>query len=298
MMQPSPSVNSLDNIKRFFQHTQNAQHEFEQHLSKALVLIAGHLNAIKDENVIWRLRNKILQLRLDQRDVLLVLMRLQHNLCMALGLDPKSSEHHNLERLMLRVGDENSKHQIFSLAYLSKKIAESYPNKEQRIVPKPSKKIEDDDEENDDTEADSQENIIACEQEFNQIAESSAYFQYSLEQLNEVLRCNESLPPFGVIYTYVATLQGPVSRFHMAIQSGLGHLDSLLKKFDFLLSNTMQETLEIQPLLLQTIQTLEEVYYLIKQPLLIPSSRPELSVVPSEEELERQRQIQRTMRFF
>lgn len=321
MSSPEEIQTKLSSVKRYFYHATEAQQKLNNHLQKLLDL-ASHLKYCED-GVLWHLRYQVLQLRLDQEDVFKVLIRLHHNFCMAIGIDPKSSEERNLVHLQQLLGEENFKYLLSLLGNLVSKLSQAWnlQNKKQQQVMarKNLSKQQGSTTETLEFEAefaeDADVNVVqeqqmkgssidAYEHELSMVTDLQAYFQYSMEQLTEALQAYEGIPKFGLIYDYIAGLQGPVSNFHTAFQSGLGYINHLMNSLNFPL--LMQQQTEGQynqkQLIANTLGNLVQIYRNIYQPALSPAVRPQaapaISLTPSEEKLESESQLRRTLQFF
>jgi hypothetical protein len=97
------------------------------------------------------------------------------------------------------------------------------------------------------------ETIKEIEHELHEAAELQAMFQYSLEQLTEAFQAIAGSPKLGIVYNYIASLEGPVSRFFIAEQNGIKLIETLSKDLapvispsEALSANPRQAILDLQ----------------------------------------------------
>lgn len=231
-----------------------------------------------------RLRSPMLQLRLDNEDIVKVLLRCYKSFSQAIGLDPLANETQHLERLAKLLGEESLRDELSLLGHLIDELEKIHDNqlrqrkaKEQKrsamkklldrlknLFGKDksflnlSKHIEHDL----DIEAEKARTIDYRESRYqhkltNQLAhemhtaiELQSAFRHSLLQLTEAFQEYGSIPKFGVIYDYLAGLKGSISRFHLAYQNGLGLINALSQRMSQALGLQHQDSLTNQKQLL------------------------------------------------
>ena len=241
-------------VKEVFQTQEKIQtslQEVQKHIGEGIP---------EDDPILDHFRHLTMQLRLDNEDVILSLLQMNKSYCVALGIDPLKSEATNLERMNYLLGEENVKLELTSLHNLMDKLertltmsekltrAQENQRKEHRRL---MERMRDWCLGHPDCQAEGEKlaaelaatnspelshgwdetaptrSITKVEHELATALELQTQFQFSIEQLTESFESCASLPKFGLIFDYLAGLEGPVSRFYQAYQNGLSIFGSI-----------------------------------------------------------------------
>jgi len=339
------AIASLDaKVRQVFRLHENLQHALA-HAEKTLAASDPLDDETRD-----RFRQLVLQLRLDNEDTLRALIMLHNNYCMALGINPLNSELTNLERLQYSLGDENvtleltwlhdlidKMEQTFAIGDKLRRAEERQRKLQRQLLEKLRHLFTKHPEFQAEGEALSKElahearldrgnwdpaltrSMEGIEHDFLFAAELELQLQFSVEQLSELLHQYVGLPQFGLIHDYLAGLQGPISQFLMAYQSGLGvinklaNLVTLKKTHSNELTNIKQQIVELtvrlenaqkqqRASLMKTLnqqQHLQALSNRLQHKIDHPSPQLSPTVTPTDEQqLESRMQLRRTLRMF
>lgn len=199
--------NLVNNIDRLINKATKSLHETSSILSGLFQVETDDDDCpIEDKMLIIQL---ILQYRLTSEDALSILLKMDHNLLLALGIQPQQSAKMNIDRLAYAIGNEDLKQILNILAILtgslskilarSKKSHASFtlnhkePPKQHMMLQQTSK-------------------LVAKQKQFLSQVQT---LDLEIEQL---LKTQAS----GPIFDHIAALKGPISHFHQAIMHGLG----------------------------------------------------------------------------
>lgn len=184
------------------------------------------------ENI--RTMQLILQYRLDTQGALYQVAKLQQYLLQLLGIEAKHSAEFNIERLAYALGSEDL-HQILNLlnnlvdALL--RIIAHYQNQQSLDRKKTQEQLK----------------KTRFVEAMVHVMEKQKSFTASINQLKLALEDIGGAPQAGVIYNHIAALEGPISRFELALQHGMilsgGFYQQLQKKsnLEFMLADTIQK---------------------------------------------------------
>lgn len=252
-------VSDLDRLLRKALYQQSAINKHLFKASKALIQID------QDPEQTYKIKRLVLQYRLDNEDVIHTLLNLHKSLCQAVGIEPINDARVNLENAANAIGSIALKEELSMLGHLLEQLEKSCDaaNKlkskriaERKLIERLLKKWQERqglhldffDQQDNETELDAdarkartqkysrtQGIVDGIEHELHSAVELQAYFQFSIAQLTEAYQAYEGLPKFGIIYDYLAGLQGPVSRFFMAQQNGLNLINNISLQFSIAL---------------------------------------------------------------
>lgn len=187
-----------------------------------------------DDVEIIRTMQLVLQYRLDTQGALYQLAKLQQYLLQLLGIEAKHSAEFNIERLAYALGSEDL-HQILNLlnnlvdALL--RIITHYQHQQALDRKKTQERLK----------------KTKFVEAMVQVIEKQKSFTTSINQLKLALEDIGGAPQAGVLYNHIAALEGPISRFELALQHGLilsgGFYQQLQKKsnLEFMLADTIQK---------------------------------------------------------
>ncbi|KGP63416.1 hypothetical protein EP47_02395 [Legionella norrlandica] len=174
----------------------------------------------------------LLQYRLDTQNALNQLSQLQQYLLQLLGIEAKHSLEFNIERLAFALGTDELKQILSMLNHLvdsllrilaQKQLKDSLDKKKSQQQRKQYKPLD----------------------TMVKVIDKQKSFLAKLNELKLVLENIEGAPHPGIVYDHIAALQGPISRFHQALQHGLilsnGLYQQLEKKsqFNYQLADTV-----------------------------------------------------------
>jgi hypothetical protein len=266
MEKDEKTVRELDGL---FRTTINNQAESEKYLSEVQATLMSGIDI--DDDLAHRLLQLTLQHRLDKEDVIKQLLLVNQHLCHALGINESNSAKRSLDIAAELLGADNLHRELsllgglwrelnkaLSLTEKSKRLQLEEKKRRERILSK-IKHGEDKDEVKPSSE---KEKKISAKERALYYAMKDAvghqeYFSLNLEQLSEAYHKYEGLPQFGLIYNYLAGLQGPISQFHVALQNGIGTSESIINNLSKKLGIT-HEKANVKQLLLRTNKALQD----------------------------------------
>lgn len=298
-----------------------------------------------------RIRELVLQLRLDNEAVIPKLIQMHKSFCLALGIDAMKSELTNLERLKYSLGSDDVVLELTQLHDLMDKLEHVYTvgekvrraqERQRKLLRKLLERLREQLELQSDLQEDverlereldvdaykartgkywdrreQQRFIDAVEHQLTHALELQTLFHYSVDQLTESFQEYGNIPKFGLIYDYLAGLKGPISRFHLAYQNGIGVVNQITQQLDLNvpsqnnelvdvkqrihnLSNRLQKTQQQQQqLLLSANNQQQQLKSLTTKLSQHPSPQQQPTVNPSDESnLQQRMNLRRTLKLF
>lgn len=244
------TISDIDDRLRLAMRQQQRLHTDLDEMSSAL------MTQEQDEESLMSVHRLVLQYRLDQQNVIKGLLKLHRNLCLALGIDPLASHATNLNRAADALGHGDVQHELALLQHLSSKLEHALSLSEKskrqqlrekqllaRLMRKFKRYLNNRSTSSDDLTIENDYDTVdlkdsprqqrkreASPHAMKHAIELQANFSYSIEQLTESIQVYAGSPKFGIIYDYLAGLKGPISRFHLAEQSGIAKTTALLNQ--------------------------------------------------------------------
>jgi hypothetical protein len=195
-----------------------------------------------------------LSYRLDTQNIIKSLLSFNQGLCQTLGIEPQNDFVTNMERAAFALGTEELDQdfallrelfkQLRKTLELSEKVREKQKlelEKLDKLLKKLGKKeleaaSEEEDEENELEHKHEKKyqrekrypKLRSAERALMTALDLQVNFAHSIDQLTEALQVFGNIPKFGLIYDYLAGLKGPISRFHLALQNGIGNTTTIL----------------------------------------------------------------------
>lgn len=245
---------SLSNTKstfdRLLAHTERSAQQFEQQLQTIDNKLQDQVGLHNDDER-ERLLELTLQLRIDALHTIEALMNLNTSYCQVIGIDSRNTQAQNLERLQFALGKENISNIVQNLLRLITDLESSIHLQERQLLAerklrKRLRKLFREQE-----EQEQQEELEAKEEQdeehafrhdvphskieslailFHHAQHAQAYFHLSIEQLTEAMHRYGGLPKYGLVFNHIASLEGPINRFYLAAQHGLGLIQSIFSR--------------------------------------------------------------------
>lgn len=191
----------------------------------------------------------VLQYRLDTQNVLSQLHQIQKYMLQILGIEPLHSQEMNVERLSFALGDEDLHRLLSMLNHLVDSILRVLAHHVNQQTLDKKKMLE---------------RLMHRKgvQLMTQVIEKQNHFSVHLHQIKLILEDIAGAPHPGVIYDHVAALDGPVSRFHQALQHGLSLSDGIYQQLEHKnkLSVHLADTLQ------RPEQRLKRLHYNVTEP--------------------------------
>lgn len=266
-------VSELDGL---FRKAQKEQAEGLKHLDNVADALSDDLGL--DDELSHRMLQLTLQYRMDKEDVIKKLLKLNAQLCHALGINEKNSLHKSLDIAAQLLGTDNllrelslmgnlwgQLNKVLALTEQSKKLQLEEKRLRERILEKINKRLGKDS----DAPEKKQKKKMSAKQRalfygMQDAIGHQEYFKLNVEQLTEAYHQYSGLPKFGLIYDYLSGLKGPISQFHTALQHGIGKSSTMVTG----LAKRLQlshEKMNVKQLLHQTNKSLTEHVLLQKQ---------------------------------
>jgi hypothetical protein len=259
-------VCELDGLLR---STINNQADSQKYLNEVQSALLSDIEI--DDDLAHRLLQLTLQYRLDKEDVIKKLLRVNRNLCHALGINESNSTKKSLDVAAELLGSDNLHRELsllgglwrelnkaLSLTEKSKRLQLEEKKRRERIL---SKIKHGEDKEEATLSSEKRKKISAKERALYYSMKDAIghqeYFSLNLEQLSEAYHKYEGLPQFGLIYDYLAKLKGPISEFHVALQNGIGTSDAIINNLSKRLGITHDKA-NVKQLLLRTNKALHD----------------------------------------
>lgn len=181
----------------------------------------------------------VLQYRLDTQNSLNQLSKLQNYLLQLLGIEAMHSQEVNMERLAFALGNDDLQHVLTMLNHLVDSLLRVLAHNLQHQSLDRKKALER-------TKTTKLIDIMA------KVIEKQKNFSSHINELKLSLESVEGAPHPGIILDHIAALEGPISRFHQALQHGLILSSGLYQQMH------LQNNLKFQ--LADTLQTPEQAF--------------------------------------
>lgn len=176
----------------------------------------------------------VLQYRMDTQSALYQLGKLQQCLLQLLGVEPQHSFELNMERLAFALGSDDLQQILSMLNQLIDsllRIIAQYQQQQKLELKKSATQLKN----------------LKLHDLLSKTIEKQHSFITKINKITHDLDKIGGTPKPGVVYDYIAALQGPVSRFHQALQNGLVLSTGLYQQmqhkpnFQYHLADTLQK---------------------------------------------------------
>lgn len=251
-----------------FNHPNNLLAQADKALTDALETLGSLLEGTENETppedtdntaeIEYKIRTiqLVLQYRFDTQDALARLMNLQQAVLQYLGIGPQYSAKINMERMAFALGSDDLHQLLYALNQLVDSLlrivhrTSHTQSKTRKRLPKEYEQIFSD-------------KTTSQSKQWGRLQKAIDHqksFAFLITQLTLSLQEIGGAPKPGIIYDYLAGLQGPISRFFQALQHGLGLSTSLYHQLNknTELNNSLSKILSEAHLVLEKISPVFE----------------------------------------